>query len=190
MVVKYIFKNNWKIETRDQWPCFAISEPDTPETPALVGEAARIECPLKISASILTSFKICFSQLETVKEETALWGFTKLTIICGSFTPHEFFLSNFLGCHKHINFSLLKKKINLEVWVCAYAKFLTVYLVEICNLFLISQGNWCSNFWIQKPLVLRLVLILKQALNSKPCEKDTSVQVVTLDTPKQFLHPK
>ena len=36
----------------------------------------------------------------------------------------------------------------------------------------------------------RLVLTLLQVLKSKLCQKDTDLQAVTLDTPKEFLHPK
>ena len=73
-----------------------------PEMSALVDEAAPVECPLKISVSVAAISKICFRHFETVEEGTALWGFTKFTRFCGSFTPLDFFLiKSILGCCKH-----------------------------------------------------------------------------------------
>ena len=70
-----------------------ISETDTPEASALMDKAPRVECPLKISVSMLVISKICFSHLETSEEGIVLWVFTKLTRTCGSFTPYNFLLN-------------------------------------------------------------------------------------------------
>ena len=70
-----------------------IQETDTPEISAFADEAARVEYPLKILMSMPDISKICFNHLETVEEDIALRGFTKLSGTCGSFTSHDFLLN-------------------------------------------------------------------------------------------------
>ena len=44
------------------------------ETSVIVDKTAQIEWPLKISVAMPAISKICFSLLETIEEDTTLWG--------------------------------------------------------------------------------------------------------------------
>ena len=119
-------------------------------------------------------------------------SFTKLILTYVSFTPYDFSLSRFfsrlLQTNKFLSFENLKC-FKFGICFCAYTKVLTVYSEKYVT-FLISQDNWCSNLSLRTTLMQRLVLTLLQVLKSKLCQKDTDLQAVTLDTPKEFLHPK